>query len=252
MKKNIIITLLFIGLFYSSYAFDNDTFYYKNIEYKGIKKITEKAHDKWEVISFFDEKGFLLQKISYYKKKIRSDVKYDYTVTDTLLEIRRVTLFNINADNKTKIDQYYYTSSNQCYKYRVYFSESDNPSYYEDNFVYDDGILVSYTQGKNSTTKFIYEYNEKKQKVQKLETRNETDTTFFSYVYNQSGQLTDYVKESNNNEVIYSNVITWSNKKKNKIHIRYSNFDKRKNWTRSYFITEKGKVFRSERKIEYW
>ena len=164
MKKKIIITLFFIGLFYSPYALNNDGFYSKTLEHKGIKKITEKTHDKWEVISFFDSEGFLLQKISYYKKKLRSDVKYDYTVMDTLLEIRRITLFNVNADNKTKIDRYYYTPSNQCYKYRVYFSESNNPSYYEDNFVYDDGMLVSYTQGKNSTTKFIYKYNEKNKK----------------------------------------------------------------------------------------
>ena len=241
-----------MGFFYSSYAFDDDIFYYKKMEHKGIKKITEKTHDKWEVISFFDEKGYLLREINFYKKEIRSDYKYDYVVTDTLLEIRRIDTIGKDVNKQKKIDRYYYTSLGQCYKRRVYFSSSDNPSYYEDNFVYDDGMLISYTQGKNSATKFIYKYNEKKQKVQKLEIRNETDTTFYSYVYNQSGQLTDYIQESNNNEVVYSGVVVWSNEKMNKVHIRFSNFDKRGNWTRSYFITERGKVFRSERKIEYW
>lgn len=252
MKFKIYVILFLIGFFYSSYAFDDNIFYSKKMEIKGIKQIIEKTYDKWRVISFFDTEGLLLQRISYYKKELRFDVKYDYTVTDTLLEIRRITLFNINAENNTLIDRYYYTSSNQCYKYRVSFSESDNnPFYYEDNFVYYEGMLVSYTQGKNSVTKFIYKYNEKKQKERKLKIINETDTTFYSYMYNQSGQLTDYIQKSNNNENVYSGVV-WSNEKMNKIHILFSNFDKHGNWTKSYFITERGKVFRSERKIEYW
>ena len=238
--------------FYLSYAFDDDIFYYEKVEYKGIKEITEKTHNKWEVISFFDEKGYLLHEINFYKKEIRSDYKYDYVVTDTLLEIKRIDILGKDVRKQNKIDRYYYTSSGQCYKRRVYFSESDTPSHYEHNFMFVDGLLVSYTQVKIDAIKFVYKYNEKKQKTQKIEIRNEKDTTFYAYVYNQLGQLTDYIQESNKNEVVYSDVVVWSNSRLNKVHIRYSNFDKRGNWTKSYFITEKGKVFRSERKIEYW
>jgi hypothetical protein len=140
----------------------------------------------------------------------------------------------------------------------VSFSESGAHSYFGDNFVYENGMLVSYTEANNwqknngIPIKVVCKYNEEKQKIYKIEIRNDTDTTFYSYMYNQSGQLTDNVQESNNNEVVYSDVVPWSNKKTNKIHIRYSNFDKHGNWTKSYFITEKGKALRSERKIEYY
>jgi hypothetical protein len=140
----------------------------------------------------------------------------------------------------------------------VFFLNADNPSYFRDNFVYEDGMLVSYTEAndwqerKGISKKIVYKYNERKQKIRKMEIKNEIDTTFYTYLYNQFGQLTDYIQESNNTEVIYSDVIPWSNKKMNKIHIRYSNFDKHGNWTESYFITEKGRVSRSKRKIEYW
>lgn len=247
-----------MGLFYSSYAFDDDAFCLKKMEYKGIKEITEKTHNKWNVISFFDEKGYLLREINFYKKEIKSDYKYDYVVTDTLLEIRRINAIGIDVRKQKKIDRYYYDSLGQCYKRRVYFSNSDNPFHFWDNFVHGDGVLVSYTeatdwQKKNDiSNKVVYKYNEKKQKTQKVEIRNEIDTTFYSYVYNQSGQLTDYIQESNKNEVVYSDIVVWSNEKMNKVHIQYSNFDKRGNWKRSYFITEKGKVLRSKRKIEYW
>jgi hypothetical protein len=248
-----IFALLFLmGFSYFSYAFDDDIFYYKKLEHKGIKKTVRKTHDKWEVVSFFDEKGYVLRAINFYKKEIRSDCTYEYTITDTLLEIKRIDAIGKDVRKQKKIDRYYYTSLGHCYKYKVYFSESDTPSHYEHNFMFENGLLVSYTQGKIGAIKFVYKYNEKKQKVQKLEIRNETDTTFYSYAYNQLGQLTDCIQESNDNEVIYSDVVVWSNKKMNKIHIRYSNFDKHGNWTKSYFITEKGKKFRSKRKIEYY
>jgi hypothetical protein len=80
---------------------------------------------------------------------------------------------------------------------------------------------------------------------------NGIDTTFYTYVYNQLRQFTDYIQKNNNNEVVCSGVVVWSNEKMNKVHIQFSNFDKRGNWTRSYFITERGKVFRLKRKIEY-
>jgi hypothetical protein len=228
------------------------------LEHKGIKKITEQTHDKWEVISFFDEKGYLLREINFYKKEIKSDYKYDYVVTDTLLEIKRIDSVGKDVNRQEKIDRYYYISLGQCYKRRVYFSGSDNPSHFWDNFVYENGMLISYTeatdwQKKNDISNMVfYKYNEKKQRTKKIKAVSETDTIFYSYMYNQSGLLTDYIQESNNNEVVYSSVVVWSNKRLNKTHIRYSNFDKCGNWTESYFITERGKVFRSKRKIEYW
>lgn len=241
-----------MGLLYSSYASNDDVFYYKNLEHKGIKTLTEKTCDKWEVISFFDEKGYLLREINIYKKEIQSDYKYIYAVADTLLEIKRIDIVSKDVNKRERIDRYYYTSSGRCYKFRMFFSEPDNPYHFEDNFVYENGMLVSYTKGKEGKTKIVRKYDEKKRKIQEIEIRDKTDTTFYSYVYNQSEQLTDYIQESNNDEVIYSDVPPWSNKKMNKVHIRYSNIDKRGNWTKSYFITERGKVFRSERKIEYW
>jgi len=259
MKIKIFAILFSMGFFSSSYAFDNDIFYYKNIEHKGVKKIKKKTYDGWEVISFFDEKGYLLHEINFYKKEIRSDYKYDYIATDTLLEIRRIDTIEKDVNRQKKFDRYYYTSLGQCYKHRVYFSRSDSPSYWEDNFVFENnGVLVSYEEAtdwqkrNDISNKIVHEYNTKKQKVRKLEIRNEIDTTFYSYEYNQSGQLTDCVQESNNNETVYSGVVVWSDEKKNKVHVHFSNFDKRGNWTKSYFITERGSVFRSERKIEYW
>ncbi|MDH6354626.1 hypothetical protein M2132_000954 [Dysgonomonas sp. PH5-45] len=256
MKIKIFAISFLISLFFpSSYAFNNDAFYYRTLEHKGIKKITENTHDKWEVVSFFDEKGYLLRETNLYKKEIRSDYKYSYVIVDTLLEIRRIDMNCKDTDKQKRVDRYYYTSLGQCYKHEICFSESDTSSYYEHDFVFDDELLIGYTQGNGSQgehSTIKYKYNEKKQKIQEQKMFMQTDTTFCSYIYNSFGQLTDCIQESNDSEVIYSDVVVWNNKKMNKVHIRYSDFDKQGNWTKSYFITEKGKVFRSKREIEYY
>lgn len=257
MRIRIFKILFLFGLFYSSYAIDKDILSSKTWKYMGVKKVIEKTLDEWEIVSIFDKKGFILQEINYYKKEIKSSYKFDYILTDTLLEIKRTNQISKNVNNQ-KIERYFYTTSGQCYKHRVFFLSLENPSHFGDNFVYEDGKLVSYTEANdwqkrnNLSSEIVYKYDERKQKIHQMEIKNVTDTTFYTYLYNQSGQLTDYIQKSNNNEVIYSDVVPFSKKKMNKIHIRYSNFDKHGNWTRSYFITEKRRVFRSKRKIEYW
>jgi len=252
MKIKIFATLFFVIFFYSLYAqydFDNGhvDFYSKILEHKGIKKITERTFTHWKAISYFDREGYVLHETNVFKKEMRSDYRFSYTVTDSLAEIRRVDRIDLNNDGDTlRIERYYYDSSNRCYQYRVYSSEQDTSRYASrNNFVYEAGMLISYDKN-------ILKYNEKKQKVSRLEVTGYTDSTFYTYMYNQSGQLTDFIKESHDNTIWYADAPSWSNTRNNKIHIRYSNFDNHGNWTRSYFITEKRKIFYSKRKIKYW
>ncbi len=252
MKTRIFITLFFAGLICSLYAQDDAyvDFHAKIREYKGVKKITRKTSAKWKVISFFDREGHVLQETHAFKKEMRSDYRFHYTVTDTLIETRRVNRIFDDYIDSLRIDRYYYNASNQCYKFNVYFSTIDNLSdfYSIDDFVYEDGMLISYTQGASRN---IFKYNEKKQKESRLEI-NGADTTFYTYVYNQHGQLTDYTKENPGINIFYSDVPSWSLTRQNKIHVRFSNFDKHGNWTKSYFITEKRRLLYSKRKIKYW
>ncbi|MDR2149002.1 MAG: hypothetical protein LBE91_21385 [Tannerella sp.] len=257
MKAGIFITLFFLGIFNSIHAFDfTHYFLYPPFpeEYKGIKKITEKSSSHWKSISFFDETGHLLRQTHAYRKEMMSDFRFNYTVTDTLIEIRRLNTIYINYDSeKLRIYQYLYNASNQCSKHRVCFSNLENPVNFNfrdfrDNFVYKDEMLISCIIGGNQ---YIYEYNGKKQIERILEIYNKTDTTFFIYMYNESGQLTDCIQESNNAEAIYADAPPWSETRSNKIHIRFADFDRRGNWRKSYFITEKRIILKSKRRIQY-
>jgi hypothetical protein len=89
--------------------------------------------------------------------------------------------------------------------------------------------------------------------IKELGILNSIDTIdIIDYCYDDLGRLTDMIQESPKSDVYYTDVISWSKHIHNRIHIKYSNFDKHGNWTKSYFVTKKGKVFRSKRKIDYW
>ena len=259
MKIKIFITLLFAGLFISSNAFHSSNifdnfqidFYSIIQEYKGIKKITKRTTLGWEVLSYFDKKGYVLHQTHAYKNELRSDFIFSFTVTDTLAEIRRVNKIDINRRGDTlRIERYYYDSSGQCYQFMMSSSDQDTSRYpFRGNFIYEDRMLISYTQGsrKNTCT-----YNEEKQLTGRLEISINNDTTFYTYLYNPHGQLTDFIKESPDTTVFFSEAPFWNKTRGNKIHIRFANFDCHGNWTKSYFITEKEMLLNEERKIEYW
>jgi hypothetical protein len=265
MKTRIII-LFFVGLLCSSYDFERDHFTSKNRPFEGIKKITAKSKDRriWETISIFDKKGFLLQRTGYADKELWSDLKYEYVVTDTTIEIKQIQLLTEGGWKKYRFEKYYFDSLGQWYKYNLCSSDLDTVCYddyyyFRDNFVYENDLLVSYTQTNflGISKAITYQYNEKRQKIRKIEipSWSNGDTTFYTYIYDLQGRLTDYIEEAVSSErtPVYSGVAVWDWKTKpNKFHIRLSNFDKNGNWTRSYYITKKRKVFRSERKIEYW
>ena len=77
MKKKIFKIVFLMGFLLSSYTHTEDNFYLKKLHLTEIKTTKTKTHDKWEVISFFDEKGFLLRETNFYKKEIKSDYTYE-------------------------------------------------------------------------------------------------------------------------------------------------------------------------------
>ncbi len=266
MKK----ILFIIGLFFVSVIFaysQNDIDEYINIHNNektiGIKKITtKKSRFIGESVFVYDEDGFLLQQLYYIDKKLDGDFRYEYVQSDTLLQVKMKNYVN-NTNNNYILYVYHYFENNQCNSFNIYHSAEslEVPSTVGYNFIYKNKMLKSYERALYPKRedfppdKITFFYNEKGQVRQcsyVTEYNNTVDTTLHSYFYDENNHLTDYVIKNNDEKTIFTGVVCWSDAMMNKVHIRYSNFDKQGNWTKSYFVTEKGKVFRSRRKIEYW
>lgn len=260
-KFAFVVFFFIVSLNAFAYIEDEDFFTLKR-NMRGVKVVTEKNFSKWKTVSFFRDDGFMLQKINYYKNEMRADYRYEYSMSDTLLEIKEKDYRNINNNKEGyTVRKYYYNHLKQCYRYEIYSSlESlEKPFVIGDNFIYKDGRLQSYERrypnwSEIEIDKIIYHYDGDQQTIQKYYVTKDSVSvvdakTLLIYLNNK---LVDYIVESSNEGDIFTGVVCWSDKKMNKMHIRYSDFDKYENWTESYFITQKGKVFRSKRKIEYW
>ncbi|MDR0437398.1 MAG: hypothetical protein LBH22_03750 [Bacteroidales bacterium] len=254
-------------------------------EMRGVRKITEKSYTAphlgyWKSVFYYDENGFLLRQVNYNKRKkwqvysMRADYRYEYSISDTLLVIKEEEVQNINNNPKVHtIRKFYYNDLKRCYKYEIYSSNHPlnnlgKPNIVGDNFIYKDGLLQSFdghsfrwrvdSSDFNRIASFhrrTYTYDDN-QRIERTYHRTHIDSAFISgstytSIY-ENGKRIDLIQESSNEREVLLGVPSWSSERTNKMQIRFSDFDKHGNWTRSYFITERGKVFRSERKIEYW
>lgn len=262
-RKNIYIWF-FLAMSFNAFAnITDEEFFVLEREMRGVKMITENSFSKWKTVLFFDREGFLLRKINYYKNKMRADYRYEYSISDTLLEIKEKEHLNINNNPEGyTVYKYYYNPMKQCHRFEIYISSRglENLFVFGDNFKYKENQLQSYercTYGMNRTefvTKYVYIYDDNQRTEQRYEISGDlvfSDGCKSTSIY-QNGKLVNYIHECDGEHGAFTGVVSWSKEKMNKVHIRYSNFDRRGNWTRSHFVTEKGKVFRSKRKIEYW
>lgn len=88
MKKIAFILLLLMGTIALGYAQNIDEYYTKEISTRGIKQISEKLLRGWKTVRHYDEQGYL-RLIEHFKRgRKRSEETYDYTITDSLLEVR--------------------------------------------------------------------------------------------------------------------------------------------------------------------
>ena len=245
--------VMYLNIF-AYYINDEDYFSYYKKTY-GIKKITEHTRLNWKTVSFFDKNGFLLQSITYRKNKMRADYRYEYSISDTLITVKSKEYLDTLYTKDYLVNKFYYNNLKQCYRYEIYSSDNLGKHFvFGDNFIYKDNQLQSYERYyERDNTMFyrtIYTYSENKKtehtdRVYEDAVISSTPTIF---IY-ENGKLTDKIINSG---ITDGFSVHW-NKEFNKVHTRYSNFDKHGNWTRSYCLREKKcKKLCLKRKIEYW
>jgi hypothetical protein len=261
MKLHIlfIITIFNNLLCYSQTYNIYDVYFVPKREGENIKKTIEKSFSGWKTVSLFNQEGFLLQQTNYSRGVKCSDYKYEYTANDSLIKIKKTN--ELDSSTIFTLYYYYFNRQNMFYRHEIFFSSRslDTPFTWDDNFVYNNEQLISYERHHivsynnelKFSSKYVYTYDINKQVERTYKIYGDSlvsngckSTTLF-----QNGKTTDIIHECQ--EGSFLGVKVWDNKF-NKFHVRFSNFDKRGNWTRSYFITRKGKRFRSKRKIEYW
>jgi len=234
---------------------------------KNVSEITERLSGKrilghfsrWTYKSFFNNDGYIIRQINFYNNKQRADFRYNYFFSDSALIIASF-LYSDTTD--CLHFNYYFDSLGKYNLFEIYSIRNlDFPFMIGNEFAYKNNLLLSYNintiniKGEPSsidTIKFQYDSLgriNRRSIISNIE--NVISTENFTFFYDVHGRLTDYIQESSDSVGIYLGGVVWSEERENKVHFRFSNFDKYDNWRKSYYVTEKGEIFRSKRKIMY-
>ena len=246
MKKIILFkVLLAITIFCPAQELLTESTFSQKME--NVNKIVERKFSKWTEKSFYNDQGFLSRQTNFYKGKKRSDYQYEYFSSDTVFIIKEL------MNNDTAKCLYFHFSYDSLANYTLveYYSASnlDVPFVIETNFVYKGRLLISFDRD-GSVIQFQYDSLARISQEISISGYS-SDTTYTNYLYDKFGRKTDCIVESSNPEADFVSVFVYSSEKRNKVHFRYSDFDKYGNWRKSYFVTEKGNLFCSKRKIKY-
>lgn len=234
----------------------------------GVKEITEKGRDGWKNISYYDEHGFLIKITHFYKSEKRSENRFEYSVcNDTLVVIN----YSERYRSETK---YAYNNHEKVFIGERVTSLSDEKApemvAQSDNFTYVNGLLTGFERNDSKVSIQYDEYG--RMSVYETVTyyddflgyRDWEGIETKKYTYDNEGRLTGIITVTTNRYRIgsentgelpvpnYLGVVSYAKDYPNKYWIRYSSYDKRDNWRKSSYMTEKGEVKNKTRHIKYW
>jgi hypothetical protein len=228
----------------------------------------------WRQEYDYNDDGFLIEQINYYRGEKRAHYKHEYIHTDTLFTHFETELMNINRrdNNYHSYRKLYYDLLGRP-RFYEYFSHDSAPDVIADRFIYDeDKRLLCYnwsrynicTKKLGGTDIICNQYNATG-KISSKYQNNETYSKYTEYRYDNVGRLTDVVTTNTARPIkklhylgsdstyivtkdIPSFVVAHNN---THTHRRYTHFDSYGNWTKCYNITSKGKKLICRRKIKY-
>lgn len=204
-----------------------------------ILKITQRQRRGGKSVKIYNN-GFLKKEIFYdTNHKIRSTTFYEYDISDTLWVV-----YHKNTLSKKAHKEYLSFIKDTCVKITYCNNQitSDSVLFINHIPVLKNNDTSLGTVNYSFTADTLYE---------KFHTRNGEIASITKAVY-KYGKLVYMDKEILNDPLAtIADVVPWSSGQRNKYVISYEKFDKKKNWTKCYYITSTGRVLYYTRKIKY-
>jgi hypothetical protein len=212
---------------------------------KGVSRVINKNRPNSKWIESFDSSGYMVESISYYKRKIRSHIKFEYNFDGDDLSI-----VSSYMDGAKFISKYYFNENNMTIDSVVRYSEKVSaPFEICDSFIYEAGRLKTFrfTQS-NRIGWFKFDYDS----LGRLKFINDekcgSDRTF---IYDINGHLYQRITQGHRAGGSFDGVPIWSEDERNKYCEVYEDFDNRGNWRKMYYLTSTKKILGIKRKIIY-
>lgn len=200
-----------------------------------ILKITE-FYKKSTSVKVY-EGAFLKKETFYLKKHIWSESNYYYEISDD-----KWVVFGTNTLKKDTSIVSIFFKQNICSAINYNYSKNNK------KVISICNRLVTIPNDTSICKVHYYCHNDT---ICKEVFINDTLSSIKKTLYNKNVIVFESTEIVNDPLAIICDVVCWSKKQQNKYIILYDNFDKKGNWTKSYYLTETGKVLRSKRSIVY-
>ena len=242
-----------IGFAMNANCMDFSSFYFKHNTVKHYSQVTVTGRFGWKTVSTYDSVGALVNEKSFYEKRLRADISYRYEEADSTLAV--YSHDNVDAMRPIPVIRFCYDNQGRCVRIEQQCGET--PSVYTcicDNFVWNGNVLLEKRFMAQGRATVIYKYiNDDNGRAVSCKTYDSDQLecgSIRTYTYDKKGNMTDETLEYTDPNALITDVETWSDKARNKYHIRYGDFQKDSMWTRSWFVTEKGEKWYCKRKIK--
>lgn len=232
--SKILSTFIYLSIYYTSNA-QQIPIEIKQYHKTDILKITE-FYKKSTSIKIYED-SFLKKETFYLKKRIWSESNYDYEITDN-----KWVVYCANTLKKDTSVISIFFKNNICSA--INYKNSKNNK----KVIPICNRLVTIP---NDTSICKVRYFCHNDTICKEVFINDTLSSIEKTLYNNNSLVFKSEEIVGDPLAIISDVTCWSKNQRNKYIILYDNFDKKGNWTKSYYLTEKGKVLRSKRNIVY-
>ena len=220
-----------------------------------LNKVIEKSikyKDSWREF-YFDKNSRLIEKKYFRDYKEVQNIKYEYTVYDSVLIVKETTSDIYNRLN-INILKSFFDINRKLIRFEKYFQEDTLvPAVLEKNIVFNDqGKVVSYDRYLYNTNsvyvqlrKIDYSKNGKVLTIREVGSP-ETETL----KYDHKGNMTDWIFDYHDPQAVIAGAKTWSRNRRDKNQLRYK-YDNYGNWIKEYAVTKFWRYKLNEREITY-
>jgi hypothetical protein len=212
---------------------------------KGVSRVINKNRTNSKWIESFDSSGYMIESISYYRRKIRSHVKFEYK-----FEGNNLSIVSSYSDVEKFITEYYFGENEVTIDSLVRYSAKDSVPFEKcDSFSYQNGRLMAFRFTQSARIGwFKFDYDS----LGRLKFINdEKSGSNRTFIYDINGHLLQRITKGHEVSGSFIGVPIWSKDERNKYCEVYEDFDKKGNWRKMNYLTSTKKIPGIKRKIKY-
>ena len=212
---------------------------------KGVSRVINKNRPNSKWIESFDSSGYMIESISYYRRKIRSHVKFEYK-----FEGNNLSIVSSYSDGGKFITKYYFRENKMTIDSLVRYSAKDSVPFEKcDSFSYQNGRLMAFRFTQSTRIGwFKFDYDSLSRLKFINDEKSGSDRTF---IYDINGHLHQRITKGHEESGSFDGVPIWNEDERNKYCEVYEDFDKNGNWRKMYYLTSTKKIPGIKRKIVY-